>query len=414
MIKLYLFFFTCFTIFSISEGLSQTIGGSGKFVINGEIIGRDTGTVILWYSDKNNKGEVDTALLKKGKFHFSGTNNRICQAILWADPSNHLFDNPSMLRFLLEPGELSIICKKNIESKGIVKGSQAQLEKTKWDQQNAVLLSAKASVFDSIFSLVRLSNADKDPELQEQIGRLAAQRDKILEQIKILDVKYIEQHPASYLSAYLLFQHERKLSVDSVQRYYQLLSKEAKKSTIGHAVLSYIYPLTDDNEFRKANPLVDLQFNERLSEIKSVYDLSESDTSGKTVTLSSFKGKYLVIDFWASWCKPCIANVPMLNYMENYYNPDSVKFISISLDEDASKWKRSILNNNFTGIQLSDLKGFYSLAAQYFKVLWVPKYIIADRNGHIINYDAPQAVDPELKILIDKLLKQGPGKSNSR
>jgi thiol-disulfide isomerase/thioredoxin len=111
------------------------------------------------------------------------------------------------------------------------------------------------------------------------------------------------------------------------------------------------------------------------------------------------------MDFWASWCKPCIENIPALNQMSDYYNSDSIQFISVSLDEDIRAWKQSVTKNHFAGIQLSDTEGFNSLAAIYCKVLWVPKYIVADRSGHIINYDAPQAIDPELKLLLDNLIK---------
>jgi hypothetical protein len=89
-----------------------------------------------------------------------------------------------------------------------------------------------------------------------------------------MDLAYIKKHPGSYLSVYLLFQHKRKISVDSVQACFNLLSKYVKKSTLGYAILQYVYPLTDDNEFRKANPLVNLEFDQRLNKLKSVYELN--------------------------------------------------------------------------------------------------------------------------------------------
>jgi thiol-disulfide isomerase/thioredoxin len=188
--------------------------------------------------------------------------------------------------------------------------------------------------------------------------------------------------------------------------FYSEIANDVKKSSLGHLVLKDIYPLTDDNEFRKANPLIDIEFDERLRKINSVYDLSLRDTLGNIIELSSFKGKYLVIDFWASWCKPCIANIPALNQMIEYYKSDSIQFISISLDKDENDWKHSIIKHNFTGLQLSDLTGFNSLAAVYCKVLWVPKYIVAGKNGEIINYDAPQASEPELKTLLNNLIRK--------
>jgi thiol-disulfide isomerase/thioredoxin len=174
----------------------------------------------------------------------------------------------------------------------------------------------------------------------------------------------------------------------------------------------YVYPLTDDNAFRKANPLINAKFNDSLSKINSVFDFNFKDTAGNAIAMRSFKAKYLVIDFWASWCKPCIANIPDIKQMSEEYKTDSIQFISISIDKDLNEWKESIRKHDFTGVQLSEPTGFHSLAAIYCKVLWVPTYIVADRNGHIIRYNAPQASEPELKLLLDNLINNGVSKHN--
>lgn len=399
-----LLFIFLFVNFLINKIYSQSTDRNSKFVLKGEVIGRDTGSVILWYFDKGNKGHADTVKLKKGKFHFSGTVNQVCEALLWTDTKNRNFDDPSVIRFLLETNSMYISYKVNDASNTIIKGSQSQAEKEEWDKRKSFLLSAKADVNKSIDSLAKLSKNNKNIAFENLIS---GKRDNINEKIKLLDLEYIRLHPNSYLSAYLLSKHTRKLSVDSIVTYYNDLTIDIKKSQVGHVVLMYVYPLTDDNEFRKSNPLVDIESYQRLSNLKSIYDLSLKDTSGNTIEMNSFKGKYLVLDFWASWCKPCIANIPALIQMNNDYKSDSIQFISISLDKSLNEWKQSIIKHNFSGIQLSDLNGFYSLAAIYGKVLWVPKYVVVDQNGRVINYDAPQPTEPELKALLDNLLKQG-------
>jgi thiol-disulfide isomerase/thioredoxin len=219
-------------------------------------------------------------------------------------------------------------------------------------------------------------------------------------------VKYIKSHRGSYLSAYLLSRQERRLPIDSIETYYQGLSAGVKLSSLGRNVLSYVYPLTEDNEFRKANPFIDKEFEQSLEKLESVYGLALSDTAGKVVKLNSFRNKYLVIDFWASWCKPCLENIPYLNELTGRYRYDSVEFISISLDKDLSQWKKSVFNSKIQGVQLSDSSGFNGLAAIYCKTIWVPHYVIADKAGRIINYDAPQANEPALRNLLDGLLSR--------
>jgi thiol-disulfide isomerase/thioredoxin len=391
--------------FLIPEIFCQTAHSKNHFVIDGEIIGRDTGSVIFWHADSSNQLHFDTLKLNHGKFHLAGTINKACEAMLWTDIKNRDFDDSSVIRFLLEPNKIYISYKPHGGTNPIITGSRSQTEKEKWDKQKSFLLLAKAQIYRSIYSLLDHSKINGGTD-QDQMDRLYIKRDSIIERIKVLDTKYIKMHPNSYLSGYLLWQHRRKLSVDSLKMFYTAFANKVKNSSLGHLILIDLYPLTDDNEFRKANPLIDIAFDEHLRKLNSVYDLILKDTSGNTIKFSSFRTKYVVIDFWASWCKPCVANIPALDQMMKDYKPDSIQFISISLDRDINDWKGSIIKHNFTGVQLSDLTGFNSIAAIYSKVLWVPKYIIADQNGKIINYDAPQASDPGLKILLDNLLKR--------
>ncbi|HLX94011.1 MAG TPA: TlpA disulfide reductase family protein [Puia sp.] len=230
-------------------------------------------------------------------------------------------------------------------------------------------------------------------------------RDSLNRKLKLLDLHYVMMHPNSYLSAYLLSRLERRLSVDSLQNYFVQLAKGVKRSGIGHDVLLYLYPLTDDNEFRKRNPLVDRAFSERLRKVSSIYEASLKDSTGKLIDWNVFKGKYLVVDSWASWCKPCIANIPALKKLSQSYDPDSIRFVSVSLDKEIDPWKHAMEKFDFHQEQYHEQKSFQSLIAVYCRVLWVPKYVLVDKTGRIINYDLPQAVDQELKKMLDEVLR---------
>jgi thiol-disulfide isomerase/thioredoxin len=209
------------------------------------------------------------------------------------------------------------------------------------------------------------------------------------------------------------------MSVDSLQMFYTRLGKDKKGSSLANDVLVELYPLTNDTLFRKENPLEGANFGQRLANVHSVYDLTLTDASGRSVALKSFKGKYILIDFWASWCGPCRENIPRLDELMKQYDPNVIQFVSISLDNDAKNWKKAMLAQHFDGVQLLDTKGFLGLAAIYCKARWVPTYVLVDREGKIINYQAPHADDPELKPLLDAiaskkaLLRNGTEKSRN-
>jgi thiol-disulfide isomerase/thioredoxin len=377
---------------------SQTVEKNIKFFLKGELLTKDTGHVVLWYYDFKNKFHADTAILNKGKFIFTGTVNLVCEALLWTNLQNLDFDDHSVIRFLLEPNKIYISYS---DSKIVIKGSTSQIEKENWDREKLDLLTTKATIRKNADSLYQLSKIDKLP-----VNGNNQQIVSINETIKVKDLGYIRSHKDSYLSGYLLSKHNRRLVIDSLQIYYSLLDDNVKRSTIGYKLLEIIYPLTNDQNFRKLNPLYDIKFDERLNKIKSIYDFTLSDTAANKIEFLSFKGKYLVLDFWASWCVPCLANIPTQKEMINDYKADSIEFISISLDTDIDKWKQSIKKYHLDGLQLSAPEAFAELIAVYYKVLWVPHYIIIDKNGLVVNPNAPQPLDPKLKIILDSLLRK--------
>ena len=382
----------------------QSNGTKNHFKIYGFVIGKDTGKIVLNYNDVNNKGVFDTAIIKKGKFEFSGTVNIISDANLWTNLKNKSFSDKSVFRFLLEAGNISIIYKDGLDTKPIIKGLKTQIEWDKWEEEKSKFIISKAQYKKKADSIYVLSKTDSTQF--RKLRNLVNQLDSVSITTKNADLNYISEHNKSYLSGFLLSRYKRQLSTDSVQNYYESLSKEVKKSNVGYSVLEYLYPLTDNMAFKKANPLNGVEFNEKLALIKSIHDLSSMDVSGNSINFKRFKGQYLLIDFWASWCKPCIGDIPYLKAVIEKYKNDSIQFVSVSLDTDEKKWKKAIAVNNLNWLQVSDLKGFHGLIPTYCKVvLGVPQYVLVDKNGMIINSDAPRPDDPELKKIINILLK---------
>lgn len=237
-------------------------------------------------------------------------------------------------------------------------------------------------------------------------GKLSSEIQQVNEEIKKRDLEYIESHFDSFLSGYLLFNQKRRLQVDSLQIYYSKLAIKVKESNLGKRVLEELYPLTTDEDFKKLNPYYSIEFQEKLDSVKSIYDFTLMNNFNKEISLKTFSGKYLVLDFWASWCSPCIANFPIQKQLANTYKNDPLEFISFSLDQDKFKWKQALKKYDLKGVQLIAPKAFDELIAAYFKIISVvPQYVIIDPKGAVINFNAPQPLDPDVKILIDKLLK---------
>lgn len=116
-------------------------------------------------------------------------------------------------------------------------------------------------------------------------------------------------------------------------------------------------------------------------------DFTMADTSGKAVSLSSFKGKYVLVDFWASWCKPCRYENPNVVAAYNQFKDKNFTILGVSLDENRDAWLKAIQTDGLTWTHVSDLKGWENSAAALYGVKSIPYNVLLDPNGNIIAED---------------------------
>lgn len=122
----------------------------------------------------------------------------------------------------------------------------------------------------------------------------------------------------------------------------------------------------------------------KLEAGKQAPNIELPNPEGKVISLSSLRGKVVMIDFWASWCKPCRRENPNIVKMYNEYKDQGFEIYGVSLDRDKDKWVRAIEQDNLTWAQVSDLKFWNSAAAQEYNVSSIPHTVLIDREGKII------------------------------
>lgn len=135
---------------------------------------------------------------------------------------------------------------------------------------------------------------------------------------------------------------------------------------------------------------------------------------GGTTSLNDFKGKYVYVDVWATWCGPCKREIPSLKKLEKEYHGKNIEFVSISVDngrgyKDRSPelakegWKKMVADKQLGGVQLYSDKAFESDFILAYKIKGIPRFILIDPQGNIVNADAPRPSSPAIKKLFNTL-----------
>ncbi|OBQ55571.1 TlpA family protein disulfide reductase [Tamlana sp. s12] len=156
--------------------------------------------------------------------------------------------------------------------------------------------------------------------------------------------------------------------------------------------------------------------NEKVKEKHEVLKLQEkgqpspvftnyTNHAGGTTSLSDFKGKFVYIDVWATWCAPCIKEIPSLKKVEQQYHDKNIVFISISVDVEKKydAWREMVLSEELSGVQLLADDGFRSEFIDDYKINAIPRFILIGPDGTIVDRNAPRPSDPKLINLFTEL-----------
>ncbi|WP_159018119.1 TlpA family protein disulfide reductase [Algibacter sp. L3A6] len=125
--------------------------------------------------------------------------------------------------------------------------------------------------------------------------------------------------------------------------------------------------------------------------------------NGGSTSLDDLKGKYVYIDLWATWCGPCLAEIPSLKAVEKEYHGKNIEFVSISVDDEKahSKWRTMIEEKQLGGVQLFAKEDRSFVTA--YNVTGIPRFILIDPQGNVVKADAPRPSNPQLKTLFNSL-----------
>lgn len=136
------------------------------------------------------------------------------------------------------------------------------------------------------------------------------------------------------------------------------------------------------------------------------FNFTYQDINDKPVSFSDFKGKLVYIDVWATWCGPCMNEIPFLKTLEEEYRDKDIVFLSISIDKmkDKLKWKDMVVSKELQGVQLIADKDFKSGICENYAIKGIPRFLLFDKEGKIVSSDTMRPSNPEIRNQFNNLL----------
>lgn len=327
-------------IFWFVSANAQQTASNNAFELTGTIRGQESGNVTIVYPGITGKMVRDTSVLTAGKFSFKGQIPHPVPVTLRGTVGSIADDDPNCAQFYIEPEAMQLLLEKDHFKSFVLAGSYTQ-------RQN-----------DSLIESVRGLNPNV-PNF----------RDSVVHTIS----RFIKTHPTSYVSAFELCVIMSGLAIDSVINLYNRMDIPVRESYYGREVYETLLTITNAATGKRA-----LQF-------------SGMDRDGRKISLSDFRGQYVLLDFWASWCIPCRKEFPALVELYRTYHAKGLVIIGISSDDDEDNWLTAIRDDGINiwnhildykgGDRNDDRRNFIS---RQYGVLSLPTKILIGPDGKII------------------------------
>lgn len=338
---------------SDSQGDPNTLA-KGKLTIEGELKGMDSGYVEFLFPVADSSF-TDSVEVKDGKFTFSTD---------IPEPVNMLMrvsgTRGEELSFFADPGKMTIKGSRDSVYASVVTGGKTQVAyKAGEDSLRAIMGGGEALYMQYMQAQSKQDMAEMQ-RIENEFNNL---QKRAIDFAKAHAIKNRSNVVAAYYS--LMYMNEPGKE-EELQKMYDTLSPAVQKSYFGG----------------KLNEIVQAAAKTAVGQVAP--EFSQNDPNGQPVNLSSFRGKYLLIDFWAAWCQPCRAENPNVVKAYNTYKDKGFEILGVSLDQDKDAWLKAVADDKLTWTQVSDLKYWNNDVAKLYGVRSIPASYLLDKEGKIV------------------------------
>ncbi|MFZ9718390.1 MAG: redoxin domain-containing protein [Chitinophagaceae bacterium] len=312
----------------------------------------------------NNGAAAEEAPVVNGKFTIAGKLEAPMVATLMIQKEKQTDSDradawANMLTLFLDTGRIVVKTTTTLQL--------AQVSGTKVVNEMATYQQATASLRNIEGELNKKYTQYNSEKNEVGAAKLLDLYNQLTELYYIEQKAFVEKHPASPVSLHMVKESlGYALDAAKAMPLFDLLQANVKESKVGKEIAAQI----------------DLGKKSMMGAVAA--DFSQPDTSGNQITLSSLRGKYVLLDFWASWCGPCRAESPNLVKAYQQYHAKGFTIFSVSLDQNRKNWIKAIQEDGYTWPQAGDMKGWGNAAARDYGVQGIPFNVLLDANGVVV------------------------------
>lgn len=383
MKKILLAVAVCTALFSCSKV------ADGEFLVTGTVKGMKNGLAFLGKQSPMGMGveTIDTVKIVDGKFEMKG---KITEPELHFI---HIDKTTGKVPLIIEEGEIEVAIDKDSLTKSTLAGTYNNEEFQKFNQETTKI---QKRILPKVLEFQK-TNGMKAQEAQKAhdtvtLNTLQKQFELVQKEYTDYMFGYPKTHPKSFISVLItqsMF-NNRNFKIKDIEATYNSLDESLKNTKPGKEIKENIDTVKKQAETKKA-----------LAMGNVAPDFKAKTPDGKLISLKESLGKVTLVDFWASWCQPCRMENPNVVKLYNEFHAKGLNIISVSLDDDATKWKDAIAKDKLTWTQISNLKGFEDPIAAQYGITQIPTTYLLDANGKIVDKDLR---GDELKAKINELL----------